>query len=84
MNYTKVESPKWNQENTEIECIVTFDYIGAVPFNATPNDLHTHGVEIYNRCVAGEFGPIADWVAPPTVFYLSENKIPTTILGEIL
>lgn len=35
------------------------------PFNATNYDSEQHGVDLYNRAVAGEFGVVASYV-PPT------------------
>jgi hypothetical protein len=32
-----------------------------LPFGATPYDPHAYGVELYNRALAGEFGPIAEY-----------------------
>lgn len=41
-----------------------------LPFAATPYDPHSHGVELYNRALAGEFGQIAEYdpvkYPPPT------------------
>ena len=36
-----------------------------VPFNATPTDSMPYGVELYNNALAGDYGPIAPYVAPP-------------------
>jgi hypothetical protein len=36
-----------------------------IEFNAMPNDPMPHGVELYNRAKAGEFGEVAPYVAPP-------------------
>ena len=36
-----------------------------LPFNATPNDTMPYGVELYNNAKAGDYGPIAPYVAPP-------------------
>jgi hypothetical protein len=36
-----------------------------VPFTASPNDSEPHGVDLYNRAIAGEFGPVAPYVEPP-------------------
>jgi hypothetical protein len=70
MNYTSVKNPKWtSDERTSIECIVNFENIGEVPFAATPDDQHDHTTEIYNRCVAGEFGEIAEYVKPEPLEY---------------
>ena len=35
------------------------------PFGATSYDPMPHGVDLYNRAKAGEFGEIAPYVAPP-------------------
>ena len=64
MKYTKVENLFWTKDRSMIDCVVDFAGIGKVPFSASPNDM-PHGVEIYNRCVAGDFGPIADYVPQP-------------------
>ena len=63
MNYTNVTIPKYgNSDNSCIDCMVDFEAIGVVPFTACPMDDEAHGVEIYNRCIAGDFGPIAPYV----------------------
>jgi hypothetical protein len=36
-----------------------------MPFNAMLIDPMPHGVELYNRAKAGEFGTIAPYVPPP-------------------
>ena len=70
MNYSSVTNPIWvNAEHTLVNCTVNFDAIGneseVVPFTASPNDVEAHSREIFKQCVAGEFGPIAAYVAPP-------------------
>ena len=66
MNYTNVTDPIWaNTENTLINCKVTFDGIGTVPFTANLNDTEEHGRDIFAKAKAGEFGVIAKYVAPP-------------------
>lgn len=70
MNYTNVKNPKWaNFSKTVIDCEVNFDAIAEefVPFTAVASgDLpHTH--EIFARCVAGEFGPVAEYTPPPDI-----------------
>ena len=63
MEYTSVKNPKWtSSEKTSIECVVNFQTIGEIPFCASLEDNHDHTTEIYNRCVAGEFGPITEYV----------------------
>jgi hypothetical protein len=64
MTYTTVKNPRWaNAENTSIDVDVFFIHLNEeVPFGASPNDIVAHGREIYQRCVDGEFGPIAPYV----------------------
>lgn len=66
MNYTNITNLQWaNIEHTILDCTVTFDGVGDAPFSAVASgDLpHTH--EIFARCVAGDFGTIAEYVPPP-------------------
>ena len=67
MKFSKINSPQWsNASNTLIDCVVTFDHIGEpLPFTADPQDVEAHGREIFARCAAGEFGPVAAYVPPP-------------------
>ena len=65
MKYISVQNPTWNKERTVINCVVVFESLGSVPFSAVPEDQYAHTVEIYNRCVAGEFGPVADYASAP-------------------
>lgn len=73
MEYTEVKNLKWaNAEQTLIDCEVNFTALAEefLPFTASPNDSMPHGVEIYNRCIAGDFGAIAPYapvVFPPEV-----------------
>lgn len=62
MKYTEVKNPMWTRDGQSIVCDVTFEGLGTMPFAATLNDVYPHVIEIYNRCVAGDFGPIADYV----------------------
>ena len=62
MTYTEVTDLMWSKEKDSIHCWVTFERIGKVPFGANPNDSESHGREIYDRCVAGDFGAIAEYV----------------------
>jgi len=57
-----------NAEGTGIHLVVEFEEHAnhpkykSIPFLATPNDSHDHGVDLYNRAKAGEFGPIAPYI----------------------
>jgi hypothetical protein len=37
---------------------------GYLPFLATPDDPEAHGRDLLERCKNGEFGTVADYVAP--------------------
>ena len=83
MKYSQVRNCKWaNAEHSSIECEVMFDNITSeewTPFGANPNDHYEHGREIFARAVAGEFGEVAEYVAPPTpTRTLSDPETPTT------
>jgi hypothetical protein len=55
-----------NAEGTNITLQVKFaEFDEVMPFAATSYDSMPYGVELYNRALAGEFGAIAPYVAPP-------------------
>jgi hypothetical protein len=66
-------NPRWaNRTQTSIDLEVDFNEFDEeyVDFNAHPNDIVSWGPELFNRAVAGEFGPIAEF------------ELPTDIVGE--
>lgn len=66
MKYTTVTDLVWaNAANTTISCRVDFEGLGIVPFTAAAGDPEEHGRLIYARAIAGDFGAIAPYVAPP-------------------
>ena len=69
MEYTSVTSPVWtNAEHTMINCIVDFtaDGVGTVPFTADPLDTsNPSSKQIFDECVAGDYGTVAEYVPPP-------------------
>lgn len=68
MNIISANSPQWaDAAHTAIILNVDFEGLGVVPFGASPTDLELHGRDIYTRAVAGEFGAVAAYVAPPVV-----------------
>jgi hypothetical protein len=76
MNYTNVTNPKWTSaEHTTIDCEVTFDAIGTVPFTANPLDTsNPSSKQIFDECVAGDYGVVAEFVPyVPTTEELAEN-----------
>jgi hypothetical protein len=53
-----------NAEGTNIQLIVKWEEFNKeMPFAATSYDSMPHGVALYNRAKAGEFGEIAPYVA---------------------
>lgn len=65
---TSVSNPRWaNAEQTMIDCEITTSQLGEeiLPFTANPNDTEAHGRVIFADLVAGKYGPIAEYVAPP-------------------
>ena len=46
---------------------------GWIPFTASPDDPEAHGQDLYTRAVAGEFGGIAPYVAPPVVVVVPQQ-----------
>lgn len=68
-----------NAEGTSITLRVKFrEFNEALPFAATAYDSMPHGVDIYNRAIAGEFGAIAPFVPP------EEEAQPTSIGAQTL
>jgi hypothetical protein len=61
-------NPKYmSEDGTSIHLDVKFaEFNQVLPFNAIPTDSAQHGVELFNRAKAGEFGTVAPYVAPPS------------------
>jgi hypothetical protein len=67
MSYTQVKNPQWaNSEHTAINCEVNFDSQAEefVPFTAVASGDYEYTHQIYAECVAGNYGNIAEYVAP--------------------
>lgn len=61
-----IKKPTWaNTQKTLINCEVEHPDYGWIPFTASPNDPERHGRNIFAGCLAGDHGPIADYVPPP-------------------
>ena len=57
-------SPKYNADGT-IDLIVKFPWLDVeVPFCANPADVEHHSADLFARAAAGQFGPIAPYIAP--------------------
>jgi hypothetical protein len=73
MKYTQVLNPQWaNAEHTQINCEVDFDDLREelVPFTAVASGDYEHSHQIFAECVAGQYGEIAEYVAPPVPEYV--------------
>ena len=82
MEYRTVTNLRWsNKEHSAFECDVTFVGLGTVPFTPSANDSATHGREIYARCMAGEFGEIADYVLQPDEYPVEVTQNTTQTQG---
>jgi len=88
MKYTQVLNPQWaNAEHTLINCDVDFDDLKEelVPFTADPNDpYNTASKEIFDDCVAGKYGQVAEYVTPPPYIPTAEDnkKTATQLLQQ--
>ena len=77
---TSVSNPKWaNEEKTVIDCEIKMSDFGdeVFPFSATSYDPEEHGRKIFSDLLAGVYGPIAEYVPPPS------DDLPTPASGEI-
>jgi hypothetical protein len=73
---TSLVNPRWaNAEQTLIDCEITTSQFGdeVLPFTASPNDSEIYGRELFAAAIAGDFGPIAPYIAPPVVPPTSEQ-----------
>jgi hypothetical protein len=70
----KVMKPVWaNEGHTAINVMVFSEEYGLIPFTATPDDPMDYGREIYDACINGEHGEIAEYV-PPEIDYVAEAE----------
>lgn len=74
MKYNSAKNPAWaNSEHTAILLVVDFDKIGEVTFGASPLDPEAHGREIFERAKTGDFGTVAEFVAPVLPRYIPQS-----------
>ena len=67
MQLEYAKNPVWaNAEHTMIDLTIKGDGINdELPFTASPTDCEAHGRAIFEAAVAGQFGAVAEYVAPP-------------------
>lgn len=74
---TSLTNPRWsNAEQTTIDCEITTSQFGdeVLPFTASQNDVEPHGRAIFADIVAGTYGHIAEYVAPPEPVQLTVDE----------
>lgn len=64
LEYAK--DPIWNSDDGQsiLLTVKWEEFNEEMPFGATSYDSMPHGVDLYNRAKAGEFGAVAPYVAP--------------------
>ena len=77
MKYTNVTNPVWaDLQHSGINCVVAFtdENVGVVAFTANPLDtVNPSSKQIFDECVAGEFGEIATYIPPPEPTYQEQR-----------
>ena len=69
MNLQYAKDPRWaNAEQTLIDLTIKWETIDEeLPFTASPTDTEAHGRAFFAAAASGEFGPVAEYVAPSPV-----------------
>lgn len=66
--YTAVRNVSWNNaEHTSLTCEVNFLHVGFeewTPFCADPRDYMPYSKKLFDECVAGKWGPVAEYIVP--------------------
>lgn len=67
LEYAK--DPVWaNNQGTTINLTVKWaEFNEEHPFGATSYDTEPHGVDLFNRAVAGEFGEVSPYIEPTPI-----------------
>jgi hypothetical protein len=84
---TSVSNPRWVDEaHTMIDCEITTSQLGdeVLPFTASPNDPEAHGRAIFADLVAGKYGQIAEYIAPPETEAMPEEQQPVVSGAQTL
>jgi hypothetical protein len=63
MQLEYAKDPRWvNAEHTMIDLTIKWDKINEeFPFTASPDDVESHGRELFKQTVEGKFGTIAEY-----------------------
>ena len=73
-----VRNPRWSsKDGSTINCLVkTNTLVAEAPFTASNHDPEPHGREIYERCLAGEFGEIAPMAVREAGEHIGNVELP--------
>jgi hypothetical protein len=67
--YIAVRNLKWvDVEHTKIDCEVNFSHVGFeewTPFCADPNDYMPYSKQLFDECISGKWGDIAEFIIIP-------------------
>jgi hypothetical protein len=64
---TSIKNPVWiDAAHTAVNCEITTSQFGdeVLPFTASPNDVEPHGRAIFASIIAGDYGPIEEYIDP--------------------
>jgi hypothetical protein len=77
-NVISITNPMFaTEDGSSIDCILEIDALPApVPFTASANDVEEHGRKIYADLIAGVYGAVGAYVAPPE----PEVVVPTPVI----
>jgi hypothetical protein len=82
MKIEYVKNPVWaNPEHSLINLVIKWNrFAEELPFTADPNDPEEHGRALFASALAGEFGEVAEYVAP---VHPEPEPGPTPSTGDI-
>ena len=82
--YAEVRNPQWSSaDKLHINCEVNFHHVPFeewTPFTANKDDYMPYSKQIFDECVAGKYGPIADYVDP----VLAVPDAPSVQMGIVI
>jgi len=69
----EAKNPNWaNAQHTLVNLEIEHPEYGWIPFTANPDDVEAYGRQLFAEASAGQFGPVAEYVAP--IASASANK----------
>lgn len=82
-NIEYVKNPIWcNEKNTAFDCTVKFSgFKEELPVTVDSLDQYPHIQELWTNGVAGKYGAIKEYVAPPPPPPIPEVKNQPTVVG---